>query len=259
MKLTNTSFFSLLVICHLLFVIGIFYFELIHYIILFIMSVLQILISTTLYHRYYSHNSWKCPNWYKFIGTFIGTFGLTGSPLFRTISHLNHHAFSDTQNDSHCPYHYGIIKTYFPQLIKREKKINFLYGKKIMNDKFALFMSKYYLHILIVVYLMSFITFGFVFTVAILIGPGVMCWLNISICNIFCHSHKLSNTMIKNNHFIALITMGEGYHLTHHNYPNEIRFGKFDMGYFFINVILLTNELFKKIKLHLFFYNSYKK
>ena len=237
MTFSNISFFILLLIAHLLLINGLFYFEYYHYIILLFVGLVQVLISTTLYHRYYSHNSWKCPNWFKIIGTIVGSYGLTGSPISRTAAHINHHKYSDTHNDSHSPAYHGLIRTYFPQIIKRKKAISPILVKRFVNDPFIMFIHRHYITIIVFGWLLSIILFGYTNTIAWLIGPGVLCWVNISLCNMFCHKKKKANIMIRNNKLLALITCGEGYHLTHHNNPKLLKFGEYDIGYIFICLI----------------------
>lgn len=247
MTFSNRSFFILLLAAHLMLISGIFYFEYHHYIVLFFGGLLQILISTTLYHRYYSHNSWKCPAWFKIIGTIIGSYGLTGSPISRTTAHSNHHRYADTTYDSHSPFHHGLIKTYFPQIIKREKKLSSISVRKFVNDAFVVFIHRHYMSIVVLGWILFAVFFGYINAVAWLIGPGVLCWMNISLCNMICHKKKESPVMIRNNAILAIITCGEGYHLEHHNNQSLLKFGKFDIGYIFINFIIkLDSYIFLK-------------
>lgn len=237
MMLTNNRFLILLILSHLglmtLLVIGT-WIQI--FVAAFIAGFITLFSSTIVYHRLLSHRSWNAPYWYEVFGTIIGIFSFTGTPITRTLAHRYHHAYVETENDPHSPRVHGVLLAYFPML--KNKKLNPLMVRDLLNHKFHRFIHENYLTIILTTVLISLITLGFIWTVTLFVAPGALCWMNISICNIGCHWGK-DNAPIKQSKFLALLTFGEGYHLYHHQFPTNPNFGngKFDIGYFIIQLL----------------------
>lgn len=238
LRLTWFSFLVLVILGHL----GFFY-------ILFagtqgqILSVFALFIfecmfcSTAIYHRLLSHRSWNAPRWIEVTGTFFGIFTFTGSSITRTLSHRYHHQYSDTEKDPHSPKIMGIFKTYFPMLDK-DRKMDLRVVQDLMKDPFHRWSHKHYLHIIIGAFAFCYISFGFKWAVALTIAPAALSWMNISICNIFCHPGQ-NEKEIRNSFLLALITFGEGWHYNHHKEPDNPNFGdsRLDIGYLAVKIM----------------------
>lgn len=191
--------------------------------------------STAVYHRLISHRSWTAPRFIEIIGTLGGIFTFTGTPITRTLSHRYHHKYADTQLDPHSPKVMGMFMTYFPMLVKN-RKMSLKLVPDLLHDPLYKFCHANYFYIIILTFTGFYLLFGLQWAVALVLAPGALTWMNISICNIFCHSGK--NELIVNNKFLALITFGEGMHKNHHEHPDSPRFGsrQYDLGHFWIRL-----------------------
>ena len=241
MKLTNIRLFILLLVSH---------FGLMFTLIFgswtqimstfFLFFIITLFASTMTYHRLLSHRSWNAPRWYEIFGTILGIYSFTGTSITRTLAHRYHHTYSDTDKDPHSPRVLGFFFAYFPML--KEKKLNPILVRDLLNDNLHMYVHQHYLNIILSTFLISWLLFGFGWTVSLIIAPGALCWMNISICNIGCH-WGVTGDQIKQSKLLAWLTFGEGYHRYHHAYPNNPNFGgdKFDIGYFFIKLLEKKN------------------
>lgn len=61
------------------------------------------------------------------------------------------------------------------------------------------------------------------------LAPAALNWLFSGLVNNIAHTFgyvvRNSNNMSKNNIYIGILSMGEGWHNHHHNEPNDYRFG----------------------------------
>ena len=190
--------------------------------------------STAIYHRLLSHRSWNATRRVEVIGTIIGIFTFTGTSLTRTLSHRYHHMYADTELDPHSPRVLGLFKTYLPMLITN-RRLDLKYVSDLIRDPVHRFIHRYYFMIIFAVLLIAVMLFGWTWGISIVIAPGALCWMNISLCNILCHMGKDDSPII-NNKLIAILTFGEGLHKNHHDQPDQAYFGGglYDIGYLWI-------------------------
>jgi fatty-acid desaturase len=232
---TNKRFFSLLILSHVALIFLIITGTVVQILSSFLIACAIILFSSTvLYHRFISHRSWKCPDWYNYIFTILGIFSFTGTPLTRTLAHRYHHRYVDSELDPHSPHHMSVLSVYFPML--KEKKLNPMMIRDVLNDKFYMWVHRNYLIIILTVIALSFLLLGPLWAIALFVAPGAMCWFNISLCNVLCHYGTYG---VKNNKLLSFLTFGEGNHKHHHDLPLDPDFsdGGFDLGYLIIRKI----------------------
>lgn len=198
--------------------------------------------STAVYHRLLSHRSWNASRRVEIFGTLLGVFTFTGTSITRTLSHRYHHMFTETDLDPHSPRVIGLLKTYFPMLVK-DRKMNYKYVSDLIRDPFHRFIHRYYFLIIATVFVIISLGASFNWAVTVAVAPGALCWNNISICNIFCHLGK-KNDIILNNKFLAMITFGEGWHKNHHLDQMNPNFGngELDIGYIWVKLFRQANK-----------------
>lgn len=189
--------------------------------------------STVVYHRLLSHRSWNAPRWYEVFGTVLGLFSFTGTPITRTLAHRYHHRYADQELDPHSPRVLGVWLAYFPML-QSDVKMDVRLVGDLLRDPLHRFCHTYYFPIILATIAVLALMVGPLWTLALSIAPGALCWMNISICNIFCHLGR--REPIVNSRMLALLTFGEGWHRNHHDEPESPNFGreKFDPGYLVI-------------------------
>src|SRR5690242_16445810 len=67
----------------------------------------RMLFLTMVYHRYFSHRSFKTSRWFQFVLAFLGSLSVQKGVLWWAAHHRHHHRFSDQQEDVHSPIQRG--------------------------------------------------------------------------------------------------------------------------------------------------------
>src|SRR5450631_1247128 len=62
---------------------------------------------TAVYHRYFSHRTYKTSRFMQFLLAFLGNTSCQRGPLWWAAHHRHHHAYSDTPEDPHSPPQFG--------------------------------------------------------------------------------------------------------------------------------------------------------
>lgn len=181
------------------------------------------------YHRYFAHKSYKLNRFWQFVMAFGGTTAAQKGPLWWAGHHRNHHRFSDTENDIHSPRkgfwwsHAGWI------LCDKYNKTQ--YDK--IND-FAIYPELKFLneHDWIGPWTLgvaSYLIAGWSGLLIGFFGSTVLLWHCTFMVNSLAHvkGTRRYNTpdTSRNNWFIAVMTMGEGWHNNHHYFAASVRQG----------------------------------
>lgn len=200
---------------------------------------------TTMFHKCLTHGSYKT---YKFIERLFSLFGTlsgTGSSIAWVAMHVEHHKFSDTENDPHSPKNGG-IRIFLSNYNIDSKKINGP-SKRLLRDKFHLFLHNYYLIIHLSWASFLFLLFGVDALFGFYIIPAALTMLMSYFIIYFCHSKIFgyqnfdANDDSKNNLFAGYFIFGEGWHNNHHKYPKKSNYKEkwweFDLSYYIIKLI----------------------
>jgi len=174
------------------------------------------------YHRYLTHRSF---NTYPIIDKLLLTIGslcLVGSPLGWAVSHINHHAYADSDGDPYSPNRiklWDFLMTRF-EPVKHQR----LGVKTLMRNTTVMWLhNNYYKTILIYCCALSFINpMLIIYCWAI---PTVIVLYLLLLTNIVCHltgyrNHN-TNDVSHNNVWISILTLGEGWHNNHHANPSN--------------------------------------
>ena len=213
---------------------------------------LRMFFITAFYHRYFSHRSYQVNRFMQFVMAVAGcTCGQRG-PLWWASHHREHHLKSDTDADPHSPKN-GMINSHTLWFLKK--------GHFAMKPERIRDMLKYKeLLILERVDWIPFIAlavfcyaFGAVLSGAFpelgTSGSQMLVWgffvstivlyhatytIN-SLCHRYGRRRFDTNDDSRNNFWLALLTLGEGWHNNHHRYPASTRQGfywwEIDMSY----------------------------
>ena len=198
---------------------------------------------TGVYHRYFSHRSYKTSRWFQFVLAFIGATSAQKGPIWWASHHRHHHQFSDTEEDVHPPRIYGmwwahvgwVLSTQFvetrwelvkdlvkfPELCLLEKHHivpPVLLGVGVTG--LGYFLQAYYPEL--GTSPLQMFTWGFCISTTLLYH-GTFC-IN-SLAHIIGKARFKTGDDSKNSFLLALITLGEGWHNNHHRYPGSERQG----------------------------------
>lgn len=198
---------------------------------------------TGFYHRKFSHHAYKTNRTVQFIGAWLGTSAAQGGPLWWVAHHRRHHRFSDEPGDLHSPVvdgmrvaHYGWLeresadKTHLDEVpdLAKFPELRFLDRKPwlpIVSTAVGLFLFGIFA--------------GRVLPFTDTNGPQMLVWAffintvalwHVTFAvNSVCHRwgsrpHDTTDDS-RNNVFIGILGLGEGWHNNHHRFPGTSRHG----------------------------------
>jgi len=163
--------------------------------------------------------------------------------------HLCHHAHADVKGDPHSPLLLGLWKVQLGNIFlyrraARDPKV--LWYARNLVPTFA--ERTIFRHILLgplIGMAILWLAFGFL-PMVIIVGTHSFLYLFFlnNLINGWCHARGYKNflkTVAYNNHLIAWITMGEGFHNNHHHKPGSpslrYRWNEVDLGWLFIKLM----------------------
>ena len=198
---------------------------------------------TGVYHRYFSHRSYKTSRWFQFVLAFIGATSAQKGPIWWASHHRHHHQFSDTEEDVHPPRIYGmwwahvgwVLSTQFVEtrwelvkdlvkfpelcLLERHHIVPpVLLGLGVTG--LGYFLQAYYPEL--GTGPLQMFTWGFCISTTLLYH-GTFC-IN-SLAHVLGKARFKTGDDSKNSFLLAIITLGEGWHNNHHRYPGSERQG----------------------------------
>ena len=223
---------------------------------------LRVLFITGFYHRYFSHRTFETSRVFQACMAVLGTTSIQKGPLWWAGHHRYHHRHSDTPEDVHSPLRGGFWWAHVGWLLAYNR--NDTRWQEVKD--LARFRE---LRVLDRVYIL--ITFAFAGLIAVLgiwmerafPATGVT-WLQVFVWGFFVgtvllwHTTYLINSgthiwgsrrfstddTSRNNFFLALITLGEGWHNNHHRYPGSERNGflwwEIDVTHYFLTALSWT-------------------
>ncbi len=198
---------------------------------------------TGFYHRYFSHKTFKTNRIVHTIFAFLGSSTTQRGPLWWASHHRRHHSCSDTEEDAHSPVtksfifsHMGwfLTKKHFPT--KERHIMDWLkYPELVFINRFDIFSPLLYSLILyfggeLTNYLFpSLLTNGFQFFVWGFCISTILLYHATFTINSLAHTWGTktfpTTDESRNNRFLAVLTLGEGWHNNHHHFPSSVRQG----------------------------------
>ena len=198
---------------------------------------------TAFYHRYFSHRSFKTSRLGQLIFGILGASAVQRGPLWWAAHHRRHHRYSDKEGDIHSPHLHGLMWSHMFWFMTRSsfstpvQEVNDLYKYPELRflDRFDLVVplllavSLYSLGVVLNIVVprlgtngMQMLIWGFFVSTTVLFhGTNT---IN-SLAHKFGRKRYPTGDESRNNLFLALITLGEGWHNNHHFYPSSSRQG----------------------------------
>lgn len=198
---------------------------------------------TGCYHRYLSHRTYKTSRAFQFVFALLADSAAQRGPLWWAAHHRHHHRFTDQAEDPHSPVRQGFWVSHLfwwgqhKNLATRKSLVPDLckYPELVFLDRFH-FLAPWAL---------GFLTLG----LGLLLrrfapglgttGPQMFVWgfvvstvaLVHGVASINSAAHLLGRRRYattdnsRNSFWLALITLGEGWHNNHHHFPVSARQG----------------------------------
>ncbi len=226
------------------------------------------------YHRCLSHRSLKLKKWFERLLIFAGL--PAGTPIQWVGNHRYHHLHTDEELDPHSPIIDGFWYAHNGWYINTKNAfLCFLYAicgpvrfiidawnrprtnqqynylaNDVRNDKYYVFISKP-IPYFIAMFIHLITAFGIAFQVWGIVGLLYL-WFTLilifnfgdaidSISHLFGHQPYIKKDMARNNKWIAIMTLGDGWHADHHQFPNSAKLGlqkgRIDIAWYIISIL----------------------
>ncbi|WP_437722603.1 acyl-CoA desaturase [Sorangium sp. So ce861] len=187
---------------------------------------------TAVYHRYFSHRSYKTSRGLQFLLALLGTTATQKGPLWWGGTHRVHHKYSDTERDVHSPLRRGFWYAHLGWWLGREheeldlKRIPDFAGFPELRwlDRYHVIGPLGMIALLFALGGYDAFLWGYVVsTCALMHGTFT---IN-SLAHVFGSRRYATTDTSRNNFWLALITLGEGWHNNHHHYMSSANQGFF--------------------------------
>jgi stearoyl-CoA desaturase (delta-9 desaturase) len=221
--------------------------------------VLRMFAITGFYHRYFAHRTFKTSRAGQFIFGLLGASAVQRGPIWWAAHHRHHHVHSDKPEDIHSPVQHGFLwshmgwfmsSRYFVADLSRVKDL-LKYPELRFLDRFDIAVPTI-LGVAVFLFgvLLGHVAPGlgtngwqllvwgfFISTIAVYHGTYT---IN-SLSHVFGRQRYRTGDASRNNLWLAIITLGEGWHNNHHHYPGSVRQGfywwEFDATFYMLKLM----------------------
>ncbi|MGC4030097.1 MAG: acyl-CoA desaturase [Steroidobacteraceae bacterium] len=214
---------------------------------------------TGLYHRYFSHRSFKTSRVGQFIFGLLGASAVQRGPIWWAAHHRHHHAHSDQEGDIHSPKQVGFWRAHMGWFLTRKGFAPDLkYVRDLMQFRELRWLDRFDMIVPTLLGVGMFLLGVLLQRVAPELGTNgwqmlvwgffistVVCYhatytIN-SLSHVFGRQRYRTGDTSRNNWFLAILTLGEGWHNNHHHYPNSVRQGfywwEIDISYYILKTL----------------------
>ena len=198
------------------------------------------------YHRYFSHRTFRTSRVMQFVFALLATSSAQKGVLWWAAHHRVHHKFSDQEGDVHSLKREGFWWSHVGWILSEkydgtdEKRV-----KDLTRFPELRFLDRFHLLMPTLLGVGLFFAGGWhallwgLFVSTTLLWHGTFT-IN-SLTHYFGNRRYVTTDNSKNNVWLALITLGEGWHNNHHYYPASTRQGFFwweiDVTYYVLKVM----------------------
>jgi len=192
---------------------------------------------TGAFHRYFSHRSYKTSRPFQFFLAFLGGAAAQKGALWWAAQHRHHHKHSDTDQDLHSAKLEGFYWSHVGWVLSKEYEEYDSNSVRDLNKYPELvWLDKYIFIPPVAAGTFCFVVGHFLgnawggLVVGFFISTVILYHTTFSInslCHMFGSRRYETGEESKNSIWLALLTMGEGWHNNHHHYPLSCRQGFF--------------------------------
>ena len=201
---------------------------------------------TGAYHRYFSHRSYKTSRWFQFFIAFLGQTSAQRGVIWWAAVHRHHHLYSDTVHDVHSPRHHGFWYAHMGWIFNPSNwKPDYGTVRDLTKYKELVLLDRLNYIPAFILGAAVWMLGGWQYLVVGFFWSTVMLYHGTFFINSLAHEigsqRYLTGDDSRNNFFLALITLGEGWHNNHHHYQSSTRQGfrwwEIDITYYIIKVM----------------------
>jgi len=203
------------------------------------------------YHRYFSHRSYDTSRCFQFCLAFVGSTAVQKGVLWWASTHRHHHKFADEPEDIHSPLQWGFWWSHMGWFLWDDESVDPLwkYIPDLTRYPELVWINKFHFLPPIILAGTLYLYGGFLAFLWGFVLSTVLLWhatftIN-SLAHVYgsrrfpCEHH--TNCSARNNLWLALLTLGEGWHNNHHSFARAARNGfywwEIDVCYYVIRLL----------------------
>jgi stearoyl-CoA desaturase (delta-9 desaturase) len=184
------------------------------------------------YHRYFSHRSFKTSRAFQFVLAVLGALSVQKGVLWWAANHRRHHKYSDHEGDVHSPVQSGFWWSHVGWILSEDwEATDYDRIPDLAKYPELRWVNEYHLVPPITMAVLLFLVGGTSWLVWGFFVSTTLLWHATFTFNSLSHVYGSRRydtpDQSRNNVWLALLTMGEGWHNNHHHYMNSVRQGFF--------------------------------
>ncbi len=198
------------------------------------------------YHRYFSHRSFKTSRAFQFVLAFLAQTSLQRGAIWWAAIHRHHHRHSDTELDVHSPRHRSFLYSHVGWIFSdRDDTPDYSTVQDLKAYPELEWLERHHHMPGILLGALCFVIAGWPGLVVGFVWSTILLYHGSFSINSLAHVHGKQRYVTgddsRNNWWLALITMGEGWHNNHHHYQSSTRQGfrwyEFDPTYYVLKAL----------------------
>jgi len=214
---------------------------------------------TAFYHRFFSHRTFRAGRMVQFLGAVLGASAAQRGPLWWAAHHRHHHAHADGPADAHSPHRHGFLWSHMGWFMS---PAHFATDLTRVPDLARIPELRWLDRFDVVVpLLLAAALYGAGELLAATRpqletdGPQLLVWGFFVSTVVLYHATYTINSLAhtvgrrryatrdqsRNNWWLALLTLGEGWHNNHHHFPGSVRQGFYwwevDLTYYLLRAL----------------------
>lgn len=181
------------------------------------------------YHRYFSHRTFKTSRIMQFLFALVAESSAQKGALWWAAHHRDHHKFSDTEQDVHSPRQRGFWYAHCGWLFDYTEETKWDRIRDLAKFPELVFLNRFEK---LVPVALAVTVWWFLGWPGLFIGfflSTVFLWHGTFVINSLAHvfgtRRYATEDDSRNNPWLALVTLGEGWHNNHHHYQGSVRQG----------------------------------
>jgi stearoyl-CoA desaturase (Delta-9 desaturase) len=198
------------------------------------------------YHRYFSHRSFKTSRAFQFVLAFLAQTSLQRGAIWWASIHRHHHKHSDTELDVHSPVHRSFLYSHVGWIFSnRDDTADYSTVQDLTRYPELRWLNRFHHAPGVLLGAVVWLLFGWTGLVVGFVWSTVLLYHGSFSINSLAHVHGKQRYATgddsRNNWWLSIITMGEGWHNNHHAYQSSTRQGfrwyEFDPTYYVLKAL----------------------
>lgn len=198
------------------------------------------------FHRYFSHRSYKTSRVMQFLLAFLGQMSAQRGVIWWAAIHRHHHLHSDTELDAHSPRHMGFFDSHVGWIFRPSKsKADYSGVPDLTRYPELVWLDRWHLVPPTMLAVTCFVFGGWQMLVVGFFLSTVVLYHCVFFINSLAHvvgsQRYLTGDDSRNNWWLAILTLGEGWHNNHHHYQSATaqgwRWYEVDLSYYVLKVM----------------------